>query len=103
MRVETEKVRSVRALVSRATHDESNLLLVCRDMLIINYDPLLSNCSVFIVYIRMIVGAKEITLVMRSISYNMADQLTNPVCHPLVCLKFMDQFNYNCRLYYFSK
>ena len=93
-----EKVRSVRVRGScNLTNDEANLLLICRGMIILNYDPLLSNCSIIIVFIRMTVGAEDTTLVMMSISHNMADQLTNLVRNPLVCIKCMDQFDYNCR------
>ena len=49
------------------------------------------------------VGAYDTTLVLRSISHEIADELTNPVRNPLVCLKCIDQFDYNCRTYYYSK
>ena len=49
-------------------------------------------------------GSEDTTLVLRSISHNMADELTNPICtNPLVCMEFMDQFDYNWRSYYFIK
>ena len=39
-----EKVRSARALGSRnLTNDEASLLFVCRDMIKLKYDSLLSN------------------------------------------------------------
>ena len=82
---------------------ETNLLLVCRNMLTLKYDSLLSKCSIAIVLTRIPVGVDDPALVLRSIIHNMADELTNPVRNPLVCLKYMDQFDYNCRTYYFSK
>ena len=42
-RVAIDNVHLVRALGSRnLTNDESNFLFVCRDMIILKYDPLLS-------------------------------------------------------------
>ena len=83
---------------------ESNLLLVRRYMIILKYDPILAIYSIGIALTRMTVETKDTTLVLRSISYNMADELANPVCtNPLVCIKFMNQFDYNCHSYYFSK
>ena len=37
-----------RALSSYMTDDKVKLLLICRDILILKYNPLLSNCSIVI-------------------------------------------------------
>ena len=98
-----EKVCSVRVLGSCATDDETNLSLIRRDMIILKYNHLLSNYSIVIVLTHMVVGVEDTTLVLRLISHSMAGQLTSPVRHPLVCMKFMDQFDYNCCSYYSRK
>ena len=85
-----EKVCFMRVLGSRVNDEETNSLLVCKGMIILKYNTMLSNYFVIIVFIRMSVEAEDTTLVLKSNNHNMADQLTNPAHNPLVGMKFMD-------------
>ena len=87
-----EKVQSVRVLGRSVTDDEAKLLLVRRDIIILKYDPLLYNCSIFIMLIKIFVGAENTILVLRAIIHNMVGQLTNPTRKPFACMKCIDQF-----------
>ena len=99
-----EKVRSVKALGNfNLTNDETNLLLVYRGMIIPKYNLLLSDCSIVIMFTCMTAGVDNTTLALSSISHNMADRLSHPVCNPRLCMLFMDQFDYRCCTYYFIK
>ena len=90
-RKEMEKACSVRLLGScNFINDETSLLNFRRCMIILKYDPLLSKCSIVIVFKCMTFGEDDTALFLTTISYNMADEPTNPVCNLLVCLKFMD-------------
>ena len=79
-----EKVRSVRVLSSRAINDETNLLLVCRDVIILTSDHLLSIRSIVIMITHMTVGTEYTPLVLRSMIHNIDDELTNPVYNPFL-------------------
>ena len=72
-KVEMGKVHSVRALGSGLDDDDSNMLRVCRDMIILKDDPLFSNFSIAIVFICMTVGSDNATVILRSISHIMTD------------------------------
>ena len=83
-------------------HDETLLLRRRRDMITFTYDPLLSVCSVAIVFTRMAIGADNDSIhVLRSIDHSMCDDLTNPARRPLVQLNLGDVFDHNRRSYYF--
>ena len=77
-REEVEKVRPVRESGSRNMTDaKTNLLRVRKHIIILTYDPLLSNHSIFIVFTRMYIRSDNTTIIMRPISHNMTDELTN--------------------------
>ena len=101
-----EDMRKVRVVLgkcrARLTNDEILLLRRRRDMITFTYDPLLSVCSVAIVFTRMAIGADNDSIhVLRSIDHSMCDDLTNPARRPLVQLNLGDVFDHNRRSYYF--